>query len=279
MKIDKTIAEIESCFSHPELFAFWNLCEDFVKRENTPVFSYLGLNFNNETVVSIKFYVHFFRDLSVEEIDKFLPKNEDYLKFIHLKTRTHPSDFHPTNSGIALELKFVNGQNSPRKGFFYHLKNCNESYDALGITRDLINPPDALGINYEYELDKTIFKNYFYYSQKESISSLSKKFGDKLIDDAHIVEFAESNNISKLNLIFVEKEFPRIREKISDFLESEWEVIRILNEKYGFFNTAFGYYFKPSTVKSMYFFKTPYESDNALYSNVLSEIIKQNSQD
>lgn len=277
MNIKKTVSQIESYFNQPELIDFWHNCENFAEKNNSPTFNYLGLNFDNHDLISIKFYVHFFRDLSENEIVSFLPRSTEFLKFIHLKTETDASFFHPTNSGIALELKYIVGQRNPRKGFFYHLRNGIESYDAIGISRDEFMP-NALGINYEYEDEKIYFKTYFYFSDKEKFSQLSNRLGISFFEDIHMIEIAKMDQYLKYNLIFLEDEFVSISKKSNHFSVDQWKIIEKLNEKFGLFNTAFGAYLSPSSTKSIYFFKTPDLADNALYSNVIPFLIKQNQE-
>jgi hypothetical protein len=216
-------------------------------------FTYFGINFKNDKVDSVKFYAHFLGDMTSEEILGFIPTARDFLKFLPL--RNDEKSISGRNAGIALEIKFLRSENEPHYGFFYHLKNNKESFDAVGfpagLPQELKSDCLGVGINFEYRKNDTLRKQYYYFNKPENKAFFEKKFDVNLLQEVRLIEYAESDSFAKINAYG--RNVMEIHSKAHTFSETERQIISCLNNRYGLINLGYGFY-ENKDVKSIYFF-------------------------
>lgn len=251
--IQDEIALIEDFFKATKVTDFVKSYNQLISTHNSKqYFTYIGVNFNEEKVHSVKFYAHFFEQLSNEEVLKFIPTLKDYSKFIHLKKDTNIIDF--KEAGIALELKFNVQDKSQGVGFFFHLDPSKCSDNILPFPKELSSEfkqqYDASGVNYEYYDGKTKFKAYYYFSEQHHRTYLKNLFPKLQTDNSPFLEYAFTENTSKLNAYFLDEDF--MKTKGSIFSNKEKAIIQAINKKYGLVNHGFGMY-SNKPMKSIYF--------------------------
>lgn len=249
-----TLEEVQVFFSHPEVIRMYQSFLQ-VRDRDFPDQNYIGINFKNDKIVSIKFYFAVYRRLSPREIAMFLPDAMDFLTYYHLWDSTNSRSNEHT--GCTFEVKFK-GSSDPVLGFHYRLRPTNEAYKLVGSAQTL--PFDASllgtrpGINYEYEKSRVLRKRYYYFESKEQKSYLAKRFNKPFIEQCAFAEFAEFDGEAKVNvwrLDYSEENMMRP----SGFSVIAQRVITDIRKKYGLINISDGYYEQDGTAAT-YFFGT-----------------------
>lgn len=280
MENNNMIDLVESYFRSDYVKCFLTNYDELTSRNpNSHYFNSFGINFKEGKIVSVKFYAHVFGDLTKQEVLNFLPTYDDYFQFLKYKKK-ESEKFWVSNMGVAMELKFKRGQESPDTGFFYNLENSPNCYNQIGfpqsLPKEFQNRCIAIGINFEYEKKQTLFKRYYYFNQPTEINYFAKRFAMDL-KEVNIVEYAESINNSKINVIFEGSNFSKIQRATNVFkifTSNEEVLIKYLLKKFGLDSAAYGIYENKST-HAVYFF-TPSQNkpeSNFLYVNTIQKVI------
>ncbi|MCF8460602.1 MAG: hypothetical protein K9G46_07755 [Flavobacteriales bacterium] len=251
--VEKGFDQIMQCLrssSVVEMFETYNLLHK--QQKGLPYFTYFGLNFKEDSVVSIKVYFHWFSQLDKEELEKFLPFSDHILEYYPYHAQ---SDFcNPNYTGCAFEVKFKDGQDEVI-GFYLRLKACEETFKALGRPKSLpdwmeikLNP----AINFEYSNEEVLLKKYYYFDEPETNKYFADRFELPFLNKAHLIEFAESDSFCKINTMYGNDLFDLATE-VNRFGKNENELIQKLNDKYGLINAVYGFY-ERQDIKSVYFF-------------------------
>jgi|GEM_PF-6110077 len=233
-----------------QMFEKYNLLHDQPK--GLPYFSYFGLNFKEEEVVSIKVYFHWFSRLNRDELEKFLPFSDHILAYYPYYAQSNECD--PSHTGCAFEVKFKANQDEV-VGFYLRLKASDETFEMLGRPESL---PDWIhlkmnpAINFEYSSKEVLLKKYYYFDEPETNRYFAKRFELPFVNRAHLVEFAESDSFCKINTMFGNDMFD-VANEVNRFGKKENELIQKLNEKFGLVNSVYGFY-EGQDMKAVYFF-------------------------
>lgn len=250
-KIEITV--VEKCFKEAHLSAFFHKYESLLLSKNSKqCFTTLGINFKANKVDSIKFYAHVLEEMTETEILQFLPKTKDYLHYLPLKSKGQI--FNSENVGTVLEIKFKVDEKNPSYGFFYLLQNTSESYQAVGLPKniplEMMKDCIGVGVNFEYKEKHELSKRYYYFNQPSDKLFFEQNFKLPPLHHANHIEYAEGINLSKVNAYA--GDLPNLHDQTNLFVESERELIQFLNEKYGLTNIGYGIYSNHS-IKSVYF--------------------------
>lgn len=242
---------IEECIKSEEFERFVLNYEHLLKiKHNENYFSYWGLNFNDGNVVSVKFYAHFLGEMSANEVSEFIPSTKDFEKYIQFKSKG--TQVSMNNSGIALELKFDLIPGKTRTGFFFHIDNTHFQLPFTDKLPEYLEKKCvAKGVNYEYDDNSKLFKRYYYFNFNDVKDFFEEKLQTSLLNEANILEFSESDNISKVNIYG--SGIVDIPSKVFDFSDNERSIVQYFNEKFDFVNMGYGLYLN-SGIKSVYFF-------------------------
>lgn len=171
-----------------------------IDNANFPFLSYIGINFNNNAIINIKFYFSFFKRLNTFELKKVLPIN-DLSEFNSYYELWKESDiYNSLHQGATFAIKLTpNGKPT----HYFHLRlNSLNTKSSFNFSD---NEPKNKGICKEYTLDKISTKKYFYYTNKSTIQELSErfdiinsKFNVNVISE---IECVESEEKQKIDLI------------------------------------------------------------------------------
>jgi hypothetical protein len=252
--IESEIEKVKSFFSNKNLLSFISEYENLTVENNSNFhFSTFGINFKDEKVHSVKFYVHILQELSRSEISRFIPKDDGYCRF--LKHKENDVEFGVYNIGSVFELKFHVDDCQPIYGFFYLLKNNTEAFKSIESSNSL---PDLIldeyisfGVNFEYKNTESLFKEYYYFQPNlKVISYFEKEFGIRLTHEPKLIEFAKGKDYSKIN-VFIEDTGDFLKHQ-NIFSESERRVIDYFNKEFNLVNIQYGVYNKGG-IKSIYF--------------------------
>lgn len=245
-QVEKNLIEIEKTLKDANLKSF---VEDFyethkLKSENQCL-TYIGLNFEDGEIESIKFYAHIFNEMTEKELDKFLPNTEDYFSFLGQKNSD--STITRKNVGTVLELKFKKGNDVPTRGFFYLLKNEKSMFDHIEapklLSQEIASNCEYVGINFEYNGTQKLRKLYYYFNSlkmKDYFESRNKKS-----IQGNIIEYSEGVIDSKLNSYFEPRKLDFSFQNGLNVVEIE-SVIRF-SEKFGLKLFGHGSYYSKST--------------------------------
>lgn len=216
--------------------------------------NYIGINFDEKGICSVKFYFAFFHWLKEEDILSFIPHTDDFNKYYHLWEEHNRSLEH---TGCTFEVKFK-GSLTPSLGFHYRLKPIQEAYDLIGlpnqISFDAMSLNTRPGINYEYLPDAVLRKKYYYFEKQEHKDYIAERFKKPYAKKASLIEYTESELFSKVNIW----KFDYSKENLSRpnyFNEADIELIKELHNKYGLISVSDGFY-ENNQVKATYFFNT-----------------------
>ncbi len=226
------------------------------KQKDYPYLNYFGINFDLESISSIKFYFHVFSKLDENIVKLFLPKTDDFFNYYHLHDLKKVNSASADDTGCAFEIKFYKDKKHPDIGFHYRLKPAQASFDIIGQPKNL--PFDVLtlntspGINYEYSSGGHVLKKkYFYLKDSSHKEYFSKRFGYDFLLSADTIEYAESDYFAKINTYYGNDYDSR--DKANIFTEPQKKLIRELCEQFNLEITGLGYY-EQSTIRSVYFF-------------------------
>lgn len=250
-EVDVEIDKIEKCFSSNDLLDFIKKYENLLStKKSNKYFSTLGINFKNGSVDSVKFYAHILDELADEEILQFIPILSDYKKFLQIKDN---GTFEiPKSVGTIFEIKFKLTSDKPTYGFFYLLKNTEDSYNEVGypakLPQKVIDEGVSLGINFEYNEDKIFFKRYYYYNKLNEKLFFEKKFKIPLLGE--YIEYAEGDNVSKVNTY--SGILNNFWKEDRNFSKKEQKIIKQISDKYNLSIMSYGKY-ENHSIKSIYF--------------------------
>lgn len=246
--------DIELYLKHPIVKKYYDTYNVVWKKHpDFPYLTYFGINFDCERIVSVKFYFHFFQELTDEEVSLFLPTTQDFNFYkSHFEISKLKSEEY---TGCAMEVKFQ-GSLQPVFGFHFRLKPINESFELIGypknLPHELIDLTQRPGINFEYSEKQILMKKYFYFNNDDSKKYFAERFNYKFLKSAKLLEYSESEFFSKLNVWFG-KDYQGTEHLL--YSDAQQSLINQLCQKYKVQNNAFGYY-ENSDVKAAYFFST-----------------------
>lgn len=246
------VDSIEGHFQHPLLRQTHEAYLKVWKKDTRfPFFNYMGVNFDDQGVRSVKFYFHVFRRITTEEAMLFLPAVDDFNEYYaHYEESLSQNLNH---SGCAFEVKFVRGQENPAQGFHFRFSPNAESYKILGMPARLpftdfenwLGP----GINFEYYGDQVLRKTYFYFIDSFHKAYFSEKYELPFLSEAELIEYSEASDFSKINSWYGRSEQ---QAKVANILSKEEnEAIEQLCEKYQMRPKAYGFY-EGLKVKAVY---------------------------
>lgn len=215
-------------------------------------FNYIGVNFHQEEILSIKFYAHIFANITEEELLNFVPSASDYSKYIPYRSEAEKLGF--DNAGIALELKYNIQSKTVTTGFFFHLdkeKSKNLLLDQhKKLPVELSDGYIARGVNFEYTGNKVKFKTYYYFKKDEFESFFKTAFKINFAEKVNHFEYAISENDSKLNTYYNNVLMDDIGMKA--FSKKELKVIESICKQFNLKIMGFGQY-KNLATRSVYF--------------------------
>lgn len=257
MELKCDILELEKYFSHPKVLETYLNYKKLVSSDS-PELNYFGINFDQNGIVSVKFYFAFFKKLEKSDVEKFIPDTHDFYRYYHLWDEVKNRSLEHT--GCTFEVKFK-GDLNPVLGFHYRLKPCPESYNLIGypeqVPFDVLNLNTRPGINYEYGEKGILRKKYYYFQQPEHLKFISEKFKKPFAEKIALAEYTEADQFCKVNLW----RFDYSKENMnrpSYFSNLGSKIISQLFEKYGLKNVSDGFY-EHDKIIATYFFNT----DNA----------------
>lgn len=259
-QVDFNLKTIDDTLKSPFLATFLNdFNQTFKSKSENQYLSYIGLNFTSGVIDSIKFYVHFFNEMTESELLRFLPTTADYLSNIDRKNNDTKRD--KTNVGTIIEIKFKKEFELPTKGFFYLLKNEKSMHDSndqpILLQQEIIEHCQYSGINFEYDGIETTKKMYYYFDSPFAKSYFESKFKKSI--PGNLIEYSEGSKHSKINSYFTPKVMDFSFDKTID--PAERESIKLFSEKFGLKVFGQGSYHTKST--NSYYFRE-YSSDSTI---------------
>lgn len=242
-------------FKHPLVMKFAEVYKSVVDKYEQENFNYIGINFDEKDIYSVKFYFHVFPVIKEEDVKLFLDNNhKDYFKYIQLYDAS-------VGQGCAFELKFLRDKEKPTIGFHYRLKADEKSFQLIGYPKkmDFIDSNLGPGINYEYNGDEVLIKNYYYYEKDSYKQYFANRFKMDFLTEVPFIEFAESIDMSKINFWFGSENYHKIK-KIDLFSNTELQHIESIGNQYKMDLKACGVY-ENKPIKSAYFFRNLITTD------------------
>lgn len=244
------INQIETCFYSIQLRDWLLRYQHLLQQNNDPQsFTYIGINFKDEQLHSLKFYAHTFLQVSEEQAVSFIPHTNDFIRYN--KNFTTGNQLSLRNAGVAFELKYKHGNDTPVEGFFSHVQNIQLLSKKQPLATIDLNKAASGGINFEYSLLDTLTKNYYYFTDSTTNENLKKLFHVPYLPLTGLYEYSFASNFAKLNVYG----WDAINEGViqQHFSKTEQEVILHFNQKYNFQNPGIGVYLN-QPIKSVYFF-------------------------
>lgn len=242
-------------FEHPLVIKLAKVYKSVVDKYEQENFNYVGINFDEKGIYSVKFYFHIFPVIKEEDVKLFLGDNyRDYFKYTHLYADS-------IKQGCAFELKFLRDKEKPTIGFHYRLEADEKSFQLIGYPKKInfIDSNLEPGINYEYNEDEVHIKNYYYYEKDSHKEYFANRFKMDFLAEVPFIEFAESIDMSKINFWFGNENYHKIK-KIDLFSNTELQHIESVENQYKLDLKACGVY-ENKHIKSTYFFRNMVTTD------------------
>lgn len=223
---------------------------------------YFGVNFDEQGLYSVKFYFHIFPVLRKDDVELFLPVSKDYLHYIE-----HYDGIN--NQGCAFEIKFQKGKEHPTIGFHYRLTADSKSFQLVGKPKfiDQIDLQHGPGINYEYTGEEVYVKRYFYFTGVAFKQYFSERFDLPLLTETNLIEFSESDIMSKINIWFG-VDNAHLIEEANLFTSAEKQCTNKIVDRYNVEMKACGLY-ENKKMKAVYFFRN-LSNEGVQNSNIFS---------
>jgi hypothetical protein len=248
------IQNIESIFNSPLVNKFYSSFKS-ISNPEFPEMNYFGINFSKGKISSVKFYFAFFHRLTNNEVAQMLPITADFYKYYKLWDESKIRSLEHTGCTFEVNIK---PNKEPTFGFHFRLKPGDESYQLIGLPKlldiNLLEFNARPGINFEYCGDDVLIKKYYYFSSEDSKKYFADRFKLPYIEKIHLVEYTESDSLSKANLWrfdYTEEN----NNRSNRFSKKELSIIELFREKYNLYNISEGYYENDDTVAT-YFFNT-----------------------
>jgi len=221
-----------------------------------PDMNYIGLNFKDGEICSLKFYFAIQKRINEEQVKGFLPHTKD---FMHYYSLWEPSKVQTAeHTGCSFTVKFK-GNKSPERGFHYRLKPTAEAYEMIGEPKTLPFHGTELGtrpgINYEYDARGSSTRRRYYYLMKQDHKDyIAKRFGKPFARESRFCELTEFDDGCKViiwNPYYTQHNLNRP----NYFDAGARNVINRLYQDFGLINVTEGFY-ENEDIISTYFFNT-----------------------
>lgn len=218
-----------------------------------PYQDYIGVNFTDTKIISLKFYFGFYEPITKQLGNLFLDHHKEFNEFINLWTPTKNRTI--KNTGFTFSLK-IDDKFKVTKGFhfrfpFYKSINFPETKHFKFIPNDLIN----VGINFEYSNDNVLLKHYYYFDKEYNKQRFAVEYNQPFVEGASMIEYTESNNFNKI-IAWDFKEnifYKHFLESISK-LTIKTELDLIFNKKLCYYNRSGNGCYDNNIIKSVYYF-------------------------
>ncbi|WP_111657755.1 hypothetical protein [Isoalcanivorax indicus] len=221
-----------------------------------PDMNYMGLNFREGGISSLKFYFTTYKRVTPEDVEHFLPHAQDFLRYYRLwDPATVRSAEH---TGCAFTVKFK-GSKVPEVGFHYRLRPTAEAYALIGEPQTLpfagLDLGARPGINYEYGADGAVSRRRYYYLEKQAHKDyIARRFNKPFAAHSRLCELTEFDGGSKV-ILWTPDYTPEYLARPVYFDEYAHKVVNRLREELGLVSAMEGFYEQDGAV-STYFFNT-----------------------
>lgn len=236
----------------------WRAYDKFLSLRDPdyPDMNYIGLNFKDDQIFSLKFYFSVYKRILPADLDAFLPCSEDFMRYYHLWEASRKRS--GAHTGCAFSIKFK-GDGEPEVGFHYRLAPGSESFRMIGGPQTMPFSVDEFGsrpgINYEYKADgRKARRRYYYLEKQEHKDYIAKRFEKPFASRCRLCEVTEFDGGAKV-ILWTPDYIDEYMSRPSYFDQRSREVLRLLKEDFGLINAMDGFY-ESGGVLSSYFFNT-----------------------
>lgn len=221
-----------------------------------PDMNYVGLNFRDGKIASLKFYFTTYKGVGPGDVGHFLPCTDDFMRYYHLwdPARVRSAE----HTGCAFSVKFK-GHKEPEVGFHYRLRPIAEAYRLIGEPETLpfagLELASRPGINYEYAPDGRVSRRRYYYLEKQAHKDyIARRFGKPFASHSRLCELTEFEGGSKV-ILWTPDYTPEYLSRPVYFDESSSDIVARLHEDLGLVSAMEGFYEQGGAI-STYFFNT-----------------------
>lgn len=169
--------------------------------------NYFGVNFNKETIVSVKLYFSFFETPSATVLDK-LNLSENQSSKID-QYWNPPNKYEYFHQGLTIALKcYLSNDNVIINDYIHFRSDKLPFIPPKYVELSEEDKKHYVGVCFEKHDNLDENKNYYYITSNHSKQLLLNDFGlnKKLSNKISFIEYTESNIERKLNLIFTSTE-------------------------------------------------------------------------
>jgi hypothetical protein len=253
--VEKQIIELfEEVFKSPEFSILSNIPAD----SGYPYQNYIGVNFDKDRLLNLKFYFSFFTPPDIQRVKKFIPESSSYEKFITYYNSVKERSIE--NNGITFSIK-INIHKEITTGFHFRINKDVAGFPGIKAFKCLPDDLINVGICEEFKNGKSNVKYYYYFNKLYNKEKFAVRFDKPHLVAADLIEYTESESFNKVigcNLsdnIFYSK-FLKINSLIVDDIDNlfvnQWK----LND-----HIAHGFY-ENSDIEAKYYFRLNQVSDD-----------------
>ncbi len=160
-----------------------------------PSQNYIGVNFNNSEVLSLKLYYSFFFPVDLELVDGYIPDSTMYKRFINYYTPQTERSI--VNNGLTFSLK-INNSGLLTKGYHFRFdKNISELPPIKSFqcsADDILN----VGLCEEFSSRGNFLKYYYYFNKLYNKEKFAVRFNKPHLVGADLIEYTESDQFNKV---------------------------------------------------------------------------------
>lgn len=241
-----------------------------LKVKNYPYISYLGVNFLDKEIVSLKLYYIVSKKVKKNTINEIFPltellenRYEEYIERTSLDL---------DNMGIGFAIKI----NKTKNLFYTYYQDTSKHHSPFIPNINLSLPCEDISMRenyfvYELKNNGGYCKNYKLFVNKDNVRFLLDYFSLHELHerDYKSVEYSEFNNSAKINL------YPNNQSVLNNLLNTysakQMELINFICNKYNVCTGFPGFYHK-DRIKSIYFFNNNVERNFFSNGDLLGKI-------
>lgn len=241
--------------NHPSVLAAY---ERFlaIRDPEYPDMNYMGLNFRDGKISSLKFYFTTYKRVALADVECFLPRADDFMRYYHLwdPARVRSAE----HTGCAFTVKFK-GIKEPERGFHYRLRDTAEAYQLIGEPQTLpfsgLSLSSRPGINYEYASGRSaIRRRYYYLEQQAHKEYVARAFDKPFAAQSRLCEVTEFEGGRKV-ILWTPDYTPAYLARPTYFDDATQAVLGRLRDELGLVSAMEGFYDTDGAI-STYFFNT-----------------------
>ncbi len=213
-----------------------------------PFCTYLGINYTNEKLINVKFYITGFKKIDFERIESIFPYSEQIQSYYNRYKESFIFDY--KNMGLSFALK-QDLQGNLKHGFCMRVKDkMNPNLTGFDLVTENHDVDDYFAIESSFQ---NLYSKYYYViTNRNNINQLTAKF-DFPVDPMKILLFEYASFGENKKLLAALKNTSDVEDYLQSSNSKFIKLHEFIKSEFNFVPASPGLYLD-SNVKSIYYF-------------------------